>query len=137
MRRVLALTIAAVSFAACELGPKKQRIPVPNTPTPEKAGKVEQTKFADKVVTSNWTTVPLQNCTIFVGAHRGALAAIGPGETVTTMRSRFTPYVEAERFMAETTNRRMECDAPYGRVSVEFPYMGTFTAPAEALKRPR
>lgn len=133
MRAIIVLAVLLV--IACDRGPQTVEIPIPNTPTPEKAGKVEQTKFADKVVTSNWTTIALRNCTIFVGAHRGELEAIGSGETVTTMRTRFNPYIEAEAFMAETSNRRMECDAPYGRVSVDFPYMGTFTAPADALKQ--
>lgn len=134
--RSLAAVFAILAAVACGERPREVTIPIPNTPTAEKAGKVEHTKFSDKVVTSNWTPHALANCIIVVGVVRAEVAAIAAGETVTTMRTKFRPYIEAEPFLAET-KQRMECDAPSGRVSVEFPYMGTFTAPAEALKLPR
>lgn len=128
------VVVVVLVATACDRGPRTVTISIPNTPTAEKAGAVEQTKFADKVVTSNWTPNRVWNCIVFVGAHQAEITAIAAGETVTTMRTRFKPYIEAEAFLAER-ERRMECDAPTGRAVVHFPYKGTFTAPADALKR--
>lgn len=134
--KILGAGVLAICVAACELGgDRKQVLPLPNTRTAATDGHVEQTKYADKVVTSNWTADHLANCVAVVGGHQAAIAALPAGTTVTTMRSRFAPYVEPEAFLAEK-HRRLECDAPRGRIRVDFPDMGTFTVPAEALKPP-
>lgn len=125
---------AALVLAACDWGPREVAIPPPNTLTPATAGHIEQTKYADKVVTSNWTKDALGNCVAVVGAHRARLGELQAGATVTVMRTRFEPYIEADAFLAEK-DRRIECDAPSGRMRVTFPDMGTFTAPADALKQ--
>lgn len=135
MRYVILLTMLA---GACDRGPRTATILLPNSPAPAKEGLIELTKFADKVVVTNHSKQPATECIVIIDdAIRGDLGALAPRATVTVMRSRFTPYTEAEVFYARAKVRtRMECLTPdEGRVVVHFQGGPEYTVPAEALNR--
>lgn len=139
MRVVVVAAAVMLVAAACDRGPKTVKIQIPNTPNPAKAGRLELTKYADKIVVTNHTDQRAWDCVVIVDeAIRGELGELVPAQTVTVMRTRFRPYTEANDFYARAKKETvMECTTAAGRVLATFDVAGEYTVPAEALKPPR
>jgi hypothetical protein len=86
-------------------------------------GQVGLFNFPDKIIFTNNTTDAVTDCVVLVdGSIKGVIQKAGAGVTVTLMRSRFEPYVEADEFYrrGSLNNNSIECTTPAGRSKVTF-----------------
>jgi len=127
MRWVVAALI--VSAAACGRDvPEATPGRLPNTPALEHAGEIEFTTYEDKIVLTNHTTTLVTGCVVTIDDQlRGELGTLAPAQTLTIMRTRFSPYTEAKDFYRRgKTKARMDCQSPTGPVTVHFKMEGEY-----------
>lgn len=118
--RSLVAALAIATIAACDHAPTRDPIQDAVDATP--ADKVGRYSFPDKIILANRTPLNFSNCRILLeGGITGELQQLPAGATLTIMRSRFHPYVDAnEFFRVGHQPGRMACDTPDGPRSVSF-----------------
>lgn len=118
--RSLAGALAIAVCSACDHAPTRDPIQDAVDATP--ADKVGRYSFPDKIILANRTTFNFSNCRILLeGGITGELQQLPSGATMTIMRSRFHPYVDADEFFRVGHQPgRMACDTPDGPRSVTF-----------------
>lgn len=138
MRAVIGVAVAIGLTAVVAWGVSHDRVAapwLPNQPDAKKAGKIEITRYPDKLVVSNFTADAAERCGVLIdGSIRGDVGTLSPGQTVTVMRTRFSPYTEADDFYAKAKkSTRMQCLVKGQLVEVTFEqtYEGTITTPQE------